>query len=130
MLPRDGVEARARFVENQDTRFCHERAADEHALPFALREHAPRARGEIRAADLPQDARGLRAGWPRNGAPGIDHRVLAAGDARERRFLIRPELPDGGTDEAHMFAQRAPVAFAKLSAEQLHRAAGEGLIAG
>jgi hypothetical protein len=51
----DGVESRARFIENQQPGAGHQSAADEHARPFAPGEHQPGPLGQKFAPDLPKN---------------------------------------------------------------------------
>ena len=41
MVPRSGVQTRARFIQNQHRRFAHQGASNKHALPFAMTSCAP-----------------------------------------------------------------------------------------
>src|SRR5260221_8660400 len=117
MLARGGVEAGAGFVENQEARPGHERAANEHALAFALGKIKPGAFGEGLTFDLAQKMQGAGAVGAGDAAPVVDHGVLAADDGFEGAFVISHELADGGADEADVFAEFAPVGPAEAAAK-------------
>src|SRR6185295_18770924 len=80
VFARGRVESGARLVEDEQLRLRHQCATDEHALAFALREHAPRAVHEIPALDLLQQLRRAGTVSARDVAPEINHRVSAAHD--------------------------------------------------
>ncbi len=117
MFAGGGVEAGAGFIENQQSWPGHERAANEHALAFALGKKKPGAFGEVRAFDLTQKMQGAGAVGASDAAPVIDHGIFAADDGFEGAFVIGHELADGGADEADVFAEFAPVGPAEAAAE-------------
>ena len=60
-LARQRVEARAGFVQDEERGSGHQRATDEDALAFALREDGPGAVGELGGFDAAQDRGGAGA---------------------------------------------------------------------
>ena len=118
MFARRRVQPGARLVQNQHARPGHQRAANQHALPFALRQHAPRTLGQILALDLPQQLAVLVLFRRASAPPEINHRVFAAGDGFQRRFVVGHHLPHGRADKADFFPQLAPVGLAISFAEQ------------
>ena len=89
MLACRRIEARARLVQDEQTRPGHQRAANQYALAFALRQDLPGPIGQWGAFDLLQQAQRPRA-FARSGlASEIYHRVLAAEHRFQRRFIIR-----------------------------------------
>src|SRR5438874_13245649 len=69
------IEAGARFVEDEQAWFCHERTADEHTLAFALAEHFPTAIRKVCRLDLPQDPCSSNAVGGFGAARVVDHRI-------------------------------------------------------
>jgi hypothetical protein len=111
VLAGSGIKSGTRFIENQQSRIGHQRAGDQHPLPFALGQHAPRPLRKIPALDLPQQSLGADAVGAGDAPPQINHRILAADDGFERGFGLRHHLPHAGTDEANLLPQLAPVGF-------------------
>jgi len=130
MLARDGIETGARFVEDEHGGLCHERAGDEDALAFALREDAPVASGEVGALGGAHDLRGFGAVGAGDAAPVVEHGVFSADDDEAGGVPVGDLLPDGGTDEADALAQFAPVGIAVGLAEQLDLAGAGREVAG
>src|SRR5439155_23487039 len=86
------VEPGARFVQDQHFRFGHERAANQHALPFTLGEDLPGPLGQILALNLFENTEGLIAiAWP-DLAPEIDHRVFATDYCFDNGVLVSQQL--------------------------------------
>ena len=130
MFARDGVEAGAGFVEDEHGGLRHERAGDEDALAFALREDAPVARGEVVAFGGAHDARGFGAVGAGDAAPVVEHGVFSTDDDEAGGVPVGDLLPDGRTDEADAHAEFAPVGIAVGLAEQLDLAGARREVAG
>ena len=82
----NGIETGARFVEDEQLRFCHQCAADEDTLAFALGEVVPGPVGKREALDSPEDGTSgapFGGGW---GFPEINHSIFAADDRLECGF--------------------------------------------
>ena len=91
IFPRDGIEARAWFVEKEDAQARHDRPADQHALPLALGKITPGAIPEVRGMNVAQDAGGLFLLTRSGLAPEIDL-GLASGEHDLARRLFRLDL--------------------------------------
>ena len=76
----DGIKAFARFVQDENGGFCHQRARDEDTLPFTLREHFPTAFDGLRDAQQCEEASGACSLRPAYRAPVADHCLLSSGD--------------------------------------------------
>jgi len=126
----NGIEAGAGFVEDEQLGFCHQGAADENALAFALGKVMPGAVGKGEAFDAFEDGAGGAPVGGRWGFPKIDHCVFAADDRLERGLVGGHQFVEGAADEADFFAQLGPVTFAEGLAEQLDVAVGGGFVAG
>ena len=121
---RDGVKARAGFVEDQQRGVGSQGARDEHALALSLREMTPRTLRE--SADLEQaeqaacerERRGLRT------SPEVDESVDAASHDGQRGLGRLDHRGDGWTDKADATTQLAPVAAAEGLAEDRKRTRG------
>src|SRR5258708_1421734 len=111
MFARGGIESGAGFVENEQAGAGHERAANKHALAFALREKKPGAVREMAALNLFQQTQGPRPVCAADAAPEINHGISAADDGFQRRLRVGHHLADGRADEADVLAQFAPIAL-------------------
>ena len=76
VFARDGIEAGAGFVEDEQPRPRHERAGDEDALAFALGEDAPRRSARCVASTSRRSRCGGGAVGGADAAPVVDHGVL------------------------------------------------------
>ncbi len=122
-LPREGIEAGARFVKNEEARAGDEGAGDEHALALALREMGPRARGEVGDIEGGQESAGevlIVAGGP---TPKIEHRIAAADHGFEGELAGRDGGSEGGGDDAEFAAHLTPIGGAEGATEEPYRAA-------
>ncbi len=126
----NGVEAGARFVEDEEFRIGHQGAANENALSFTLREMLPRAIDEGEAFGAFENGAGGAAIGGGGGFPKIDHGVFAANHRLERRLGGGHKFVDGAADEADFFTELGPMTFAVGLAEQLDVAVGGGFVAG
>ena len=119
LFARDRIEAGARFVQDEQLRFRHERARDEDALAFALREMTPQALGECAGSGETQEFEAGAAVGGRDFHPQVELRVFAADDGFERGFVGRHAGLERTGDEADLQAEIAPVALAVIFTEQL-----------
>ena len=129
-FPRDGVEACARFVEDEHGGFGHERPSDEYALAFALAEYAPFALGEVGAfGALHHLGGGVFVGFA-DGAPVVEHGVFSADDDEFGGIPVGHFLANGAADDSHALSEFSPIRFAECLAEERDRSARRGEVAG
>src|SRR5258706_6600868 len=95
MFARRWIQTGARFVQNQQAWPGHQRASNQHSLPFALGENAPATLCQIITFDLRKDPSGFRAISRSGLTPKIDHCIFSTDDRVERRLRFSHHLPDG-----------------------------------
>ena len=126
----NGIEAGAGFVEDEQLGFCHQGAADENALAFALGKVMPGAVGKGEAFYAFEDGAGGAPVGGRWGFPKIDHGVFSADDSFHYWFVLCHKFIECRTDEADMSSKLGPVIFAESVTQDMYIPAGWELVAG
>ena len=120
LLAAADVEARVRFVEQDDARFVHQRAREEHPLAFTGRERREAVVRELLAVEVREErvrAIAVRVGV---GVPPRRERGVLRGhhDLRRRHARLERGRERGG-GERDAFAQRAHVAATEALPEHV-----------